>query len=72
MWSQKGEKWQFDKVNESFDLLHVFYPDNILDACAPEGWFTSTPYGPVDILPIEADDRVMQQYRVLVFLGWNR
>ena len=71
MWSQKGEKWQFDKVNESFDLLHVFYPDNILDACAPEGWFTLTPYGSVDILPIEADDRVMQQYRVLVFLGWN-
>ena len=71
MWSQKEEKWQFGKINESFDLLNVFYPDNILDACAPEGWFTSTPYGPVDILPIEADDRAMQRYHVLVFLGWN-
>lgn len=71
MWSQAGEKWKFGKINESFDLLHVFYPENVLDGCAPEGWFTSTPYGPVDILPVEADDRALQRYHVLVFLGWN-
>lgn len=71
MWSQKDEKWKFGKINESFDLLNLFYPDNVLDWCGPEGWFTSTPYGAVDILPIEADDRALQRYNALVFLGWN-
>lgn len=71
MWSQQTEKWKFGKINESFDLLHVFYPDNQLNWCGPEGWFTSTPYGTVDILPIEANDDVFQRYRVLAFLGWN-
>lgn len=71
LWSQKGDKWQFNKACESFDLLHVFYPDNIVDGCGPEGWFTSTPYGTADLLPIEAPRDVMNQYKAIVFLGWN-
>ena len=71
LWSQKGDKWDFNKATESFDLLHVFYPDNIVDACGPKGWFTSTPYGTVDILPIEAPRDVMDKYKAMVFLGWN-
>lgn len=71
MWSQKGDKWAFGKANESFDLLQLFYPDNIIDWCGPEGWFTSTPYGTVDLLPVEAKEEVLQSYRALVFLGWN-
>lgn len=71
IWSQKGAKWQFNKACESFDLLRVFYPGNIIDACGPEGWFTSTPYGTVDILPIEAKREVMNQYKAMIFLGWN-
>lgn len=70
-WSQKDEKFRFGSAMESFDLLKVFYPENIVDGCGPEGWFTSTPYGPVDILPIEADNAIMQQYKLLIFLGWN-
>ncbi len=70
-WSQKDEKFRFGPAMESFDLLKVFYPENIVDGCGPEGWFTSTPYGPVDILPIEADNDIMQQYKLLIFLGWN-
>ena len=71
IWSQAGEQWKFDKANESFDLMKVFYPDCIVNACGPEGWFTSTPYGPVDLLPIEASREVMNQYKAMVFLGWN-
>ena len=71
LWSQKGDKWKFDKACESFDLLRVFYPDNIVDGCGPEGWFTSTPYGTVDLLPVEAPQDVMNRYKALVFLGWN-
>lgn len=71
VWSQKGDKWEFNKALESFDLVKVFYPENNLNASGPEGWFTSTPYGPVDILPIEADAKVLSRYKALIFLGWN-
>lgn len=67
----KSEKWKFNKACESFDLLKVFYPDHIIDGCGPEGWFTSTPYGPVDLLPVEAPQDVMNRYKAMIFLGWN-
>lgn len=71
LWSQKGDKWKFNKATESFDMLKIFYPDNIVNACGPQGWFTATPYGTVDLLPVEAPVEVMNQYKVMVFLGWN-
>ena len=71
LWSQKGEKWKFNQACESFDLLKVFYPENIVNGCGPEGWFTSTPYGSIDLLPIEAPQDVLNQYKALIFLGWN-
>ena len=71
LWSQKGDKWAFNKACESFDLLNIFYPDNIIDSYNPKGWFTSTPYGTVDLLPVEAPLDIMNQYKALVFLGWN-
>ncbi len=71
IWSQDGDKWAFNKATESFDLLNVFYPENRIDYCSTNGLFTSTPYGPVDILPIEASNEVMSQYKALIFLGWN-
>lgn len=71
MWSQNDPKWAFGRANESFDLLRVFYPDNYFDGCGPEHWFTHTPYGAVDILPIEASQEVLNGYRLLIFLGWN-
>ncbi|MGL5317295.1 MAG: hypothetical protein ACRC9Q_01135 [Bacteroidales bacterium] len=71
IWSQKEEKWQFNDAMESFDLLKIFYPENNLDCSGPDGWFTSTPYGPVDLLPIEASEEVIKSYKMLVFLGWN-
>ncbi len=71
IWSQQGDKWAFNKACESFDLLKVFYPQNIIDASGPDGWFTSTPHGAVDLVPIEADQSVLNRYKVIVFLGWN-
>lgn len=70
-WSQNGEKWQFNKAMESFDLLNVFYPKNNLNISGPDGWFTDTPYGPIDILPIEAGINTLSSYDILIFLGWN-
>ena len=71
LWSQKGDKWAFNKACESFDLLKVFYPQNTIDGCGPDGWFTSTPYGAVDLIPIEAGQSVLNRYKVIIFLGWN-
>ena len=71
LWSQTGDKWKFNKACESFDLLKVFYPGNVINGCGPDGWFTATPYGTVDILPIEAKREVMNQYKAMIFLGWN-
>lgn len=71
LWSQESLGWGFNKACESFDLLRVFYPGNRIDACGPDGWFTSTPYGTVDLLPIEAPLGTMNGYKALVFLGWN-
>lgn len=51
--------------------MKVFYPENEVDFCSTDGLFTSTPYGPIDILPIEASNEVMNQYKALIFLGWN-
>ena len=42
-----------------------------MDGCGPEGWFTSTPYGTVDLLPVEAPQDVMDRYKAMIFLGWN-
>lgn len=76
-WSQKGDEWAFGPAGESFDLLNVFYPGNNIDAVGtsdftkPAGWYSATPYGAVDLLPIEASEEVLNDYKALVFLGWN-
>lgn len=71
LWSQEGKKWAFNDASRSFDLLKVFYPDHMVDWCGPENMFTYTPYGTVDLVPVEAPADVWKRYRVAVFLGWN-
>lgn len=71
IWSQKDEKWKINDAIKSFDLLNIFYPNNVIDACGPEGWFSRTPYGCIDIVPIEAPLDILNQYKVVIFLGWN-
>lgn len=78
LWAQEGAQWKFDTPEKSWDLIRVFYPDSVLDAIyrhpcenAPQGYYTRTPYGSVDILPVEAPEAVMQTYGAMAFLGWN-
>ncbi len=77
-WAQEGKQWAFAAPEESWDLVRVFYPDNVLDAiyrhpcpAEPQGYYSRTPYGIVDILPVEAEEAVMNTYRAMAFLGWN-
>jgi hypothetical protein len=56
----------------------VFFPRSVLapiyrDPCPhePQGFFTGTPYGPADLVPIEASLEKLSKYTTLVRLGWN-
>jgi len=71
VWAQKADKWAPGKATESLNLMQVFYPENTVGLYGKDGWFTSAPYGAVDILPIEAANSVMNRYKALIFLGWN-
>lgn len=77
-WGHLGDAWKFDTPEESWDLLNIFYPDNVLDAIyrhpcenKPQGFYTRTPYGTVDIVPIEAESQLLDSYQSAAFLGWN-
>ena len=78
-WASLRPEFRFGPPEESFDLLKVFYPRSVLDAIyrypcpedRPQGWYTGTPFGPVDLLPIEAPARVLGDYQAISFLGWN-
>jgi len=70
-WSQDGVKWAFGDAALSFDLLKIFYPNNDMAFCDKEHMFTNTPYGPIDIFPIEAPQDQMDSYDLIIFLGWN-
>lgn len=74
-WGQNGKEWEYGKAEASFDLLKLFYPRSIIDwiyrcpcPVEPQGWYTGTPCGPVDLLPFEGD---WNNYRAIIFLGWH-
>jgi hypothetical protein len=78
VWMRHGDDWKFGQAEESFDLLKVFYPRSLLDGIyrfpcpvEPQGWYSGTPFGAVDLLPVEAPAQIMNSYRVIAFLGWN-
>lgn len=77
-WAHLGDEWKFDTPEESWDLVKVFYPDSKLDSIylhpcenKPQGFYSRTPYGTVDILPVEADKKLIETYKTAAFLGWN-
>ena len=77
-WGHYGDEWKFGAPEESWDLLKLFYPDSNLNAVyshpcpnEPQGFFSRTPYGNVDILPIEASIEVLNQYPFMAFMGYN-
>lgn len=71
IWSQKGEKWKFNEALKSFDLINVFYPNHKMNWSSPENLFTYTPYGTIDIVPVEASTECLKKYKIVIFLGWN-
>ncbi|MCQ2387155.1 MAG: hypothetical protein MJ066_01745 [Clostridia bacterium] len=95
-------KWKYDKPEESWNLVKVFYPESDINAIyyyirrggaknmplkdkellevrkgmyrdtigyKQVGWYTNTPYGVIDMIPVDAGD--FSKYKCLFFTGWN-
>ncbi|MCQ2396663.1 MAG: hypothetical protein MJ106_03075 [Lentisphaeria bacterium] len=74
-WRNLGDEWLFGPPEESFDLLSLYFPRAVFDSIGakpcenkPYGWYTGTPFGCVDIAPIETK---LEQYGAAVMLGWH-
>ncbi len=76
VWAREGDAWTFGEPEKSYDLMTVFYPrsrfapiyERPVCTVEPHGWYTGTPFGPVDIFPFEGD---FSGYRTVIFLGWH-
>ena len=67
----------FGDPEAAWDLLTCFYPKSVLDVLyvhnCPDrelGYYSGTPNGNVDILPIEAEN--FSPYRLLIAVGYNK
>lgn len=78
----RGNVWgrrdmPFGDPEKGWDILKYFYPRSVLDALyihgcknEPQGYYSGTPNGSVDIIPIENED--YSKYRLLVAPGFNK
>ncbi|MBE6724316.1 MAG: hypothetical protein E7576_03810 [Ruminococcaceae bacterium] len=70
-------RFGFSDMERAWDLLTCFYPKSVLNTLyvvnCPDreiGYYSGTPRGNVDIVPIEAED--FSPYRLLITIGYNR
>jgi len=81
----KHRTWGFHipqtPAEDSWDLLTTFYPksapvDHISAHNCPTdkavGFYTGTPYGQPDFVPVEMGENTWNDYRFMAFLGYNR
>ena len=82
----KNKTWGFyyipqSTAEDSWDLLTAFYPKSApvqhiyahnCPTDRPVGFYTGTPYGQPDFIPVETGERVWNDYRFMAFLGYNR
>lgn len=78
VWGQKSKEFAYAAPETSWDLLKIFYPGAKIATVyrhpclpAPQGFFTNTPYGQVDIIPSEAQASFFSNYPYLIMMGWN-
>jgi hypothetical protein len=82
----KNKTWGFyytpqSSAEDSWDLIKSFYPlcEPVKHIYAhdcptnePVGFYTGTPYGQPDFIPVEQGERVWNDYRFMAFLAYNR
>lgn len=69
-------EWEYGQPEAGWRLLDLFMPGVWLcpvlqDPARLRRWFTGTPYGQVDVVPIEAGEATLSSYRLLVMPGWH-
>ncbi|MBQ7799755.1 MAG: hypothetical protein IJ370_04620 [Oscillospiraceae bacterium] len=72
------ENWKFCGSEQSWDLIKAFYPVSELDGIyrhfcptdEPVGFFTGTPRGNTDIIPIEKGE--FDRYKAISFAAYNK
>lgn len=71
----------FTSAEKSWELTKEVYPESVPGKCLyfhkcptdrAMGYYSTTPYGNVDVLPAEANVQTMADYKLLVFMGYNR
>ena len=71
-----GEQWRPATPEYGLRYLDVFFPDVWLHTLeqSPEAvrrWYGGTPYGEIELIPIDAPAEVLSQFKLLLLLGWN-
>ena len=71
-----GELWRPSTAEYGLRYLDVFFPDVWLHTLeqSPERvrrWYAGTPYGEIELIPIDAPAEVLSQFKLLLLLGWN-
>ena len=71
-----NEQWRPSTAEYGLRYLDVFLPDLWLHTLqqSPDRlrrWYSGTPYGEIELIPIEAPAEVLSQFRLLLLLGWN-
>ena len=70
----------FTDAEKSWDLLHLYFPLDEIHSHIhahhrpedrPLGYHSGTPYGQIDVLPVEYSADVYKDYRLLAFAGYN-
>jgi hypothetical protein len=76
MFGPETEAWEFDTPERGWELLSTFMPGVwlypvIQDPLKIRQFFSGTPHGQVDLVPITAGTEKLSNYQLLVLPGWN-
>ncbi|MDD5707835.1 MAG: beta-galactosidase trimerization domain-containing protein [Kiritimatiellae bacterium] len=69
-------EWEYGQSERGWLLMDMLMPGVWLcpilqDPARLRRWFSGTPHGLVDIVPLEADAECLSSYRLLILPGWN-
>lgn len=70
------EEWRPTTAEYGLRYLDVFFPGVWLQTLeqSPERirrWYSGTPYGEIELIPVDASDEVLSHFKMLLLLGWN-
>lgn len=64
-------EWMSSDPEFGWNYLSVYYPGYTNGRAKKDTDFSATPYGPVDITPVEATDDILEEYDLVLLTGWN-